>query len=143
MIYKLPKNLDDELQTIVVNALNLIIPFHLIMAIWTYGCPRIFYDDFDLSHISEYLASKTNQAMELTNKINIGDSYFMELIDRVQKPQNYLLVLILALIITVFLLNVFLYKPMMTLLKMCFKTCSKKALTSLKNPLRRYRYLSM
>ena len=39
---KLPKTLDEKLSQTVRKCLSVILPLHLIFAIWTYGSPSIF-----------------------------------------------------------------------------------------------------
>ena len=84
-----------------------IVPFHLIFAIWIFGNPDLFVEDsqFILNNDKIDNAKDTTQT-QFFDRFQ-SESYIQEFGKRALKPQNYIHLALLILIVVIYILMIF------------------------------------
>jgi len=109
--YQLPRPFDDKLENTVRKGLFLVLFFHLIMAVWSYGNPQVFGNEV------EYI-----KEVEMVEKYQTNAfSYFVRTLwFRARKDQNISLTIIFAIFVVLVGADFFFRNTISRLGKFCF-----------------------
>jgi len=121
--YQLPRPFDDKLENTVRKGLYLVLFFHLIIAVWSYGNPQVFGDE------SAYL-----KGVELVQKYqNHAFRYFLySLWERARQSQNIALSILFAIFVVSVVADFFFRNTISRLAKFCFGRRTSRVLDAKK-----------